>query len=187
MIEKYKENLKGRYPTTKIVFSLLEERKVKNIVETGTIRKYNNWSGDGYSTLIFGEYCKNVEGQLWTCDIDPEAIKISKDITNEYSDYIHYIIDDSIKFLTNFKEKIDLLYLDSFNSTKGMEEQASEHNKKELLAAMNKLHQDSIIFIDDYHHASKKGKGMYSVPFLLNNGWKLVSDVKNYQAVLIRK
>lgn len=169
-----------------MVFNLMIERKVENIVETGTARKMGNWNGDGLSTYFFGDYCNRYGGHLWTCDISPEAINTSKLITKIFSNNITYITKDSLVFLDEFNEKIDLLYLDSFDSVNGKSKEASEHNLKEVKTVINKLHVNTIIFIDDYNPHDDTGKGIYSVPFLINNGWKLLNN-NGFQAILIKE
>jgi len=186
MIREYKNKLGVRFATTELAYNLMIERNVKNIVETGTARDIGNWNGDGLSTFFFGDYCNRYGGHVWTCDISPEAIRTSQLITKLFSDYITYITKDSLIFLKEFIERIDLLYLDSFDSVKGMEEQASQHNLNEVKIILNKLHENTIVFIDDYHPNKNTGKGIYSVPFLIENGWKLLNNY-GYQAVLIKK
>ena len=76
-LERYKDTLNIRYETFKTLFEISHDRKLTNIVETGTARgkiKYYyfkpkiNWK-DGMSTLLFAEYANLVGGLFWSCDI----------------------------------------------------------------------------------------------------------------------
>ena len=64
------------------------------------------------STIMFAEYAKYIDGKLHTCDISEKNINNAKKFTSQLKDYINFYIDDSVKFLENFREKIDLLYLE---------------------------------------------------------------------------
>ena len=178
-----KENI--RFSSFKKTLQICEERKLKNIVETGTSRgktkffffKKINWK-DGMSTIMFAEYAKFINGKLHTCDISEKNIKNAKKFTLELNNYINFYIDDSINFLKNFKEKIDLLYLDSLDGHDPIA--ASEHQLKEAKIAIAKLHSKSLILLDD-----KGSKTNLSINFLLNNNFKIIHET-NYQVLLSR-
>src|SRR3990167_4060231 len=108
-----------RYPSMKIALNLLHQRGGNIIVETGTTRAVNDFSGGGMATIFLGDYCKKYDKNLWTVDILPRAIELSQFLTGEFVDNITYVIDDSIHFL------------------------------KELKAAEDKLTDQSIIILDD--------------------------------------
>ena len=168
-------------------------RDVKTIVETGTTRKFS-WEGDGMSTYLFGDYCEtlgNSQTKVWTCDISKENIQMCKEITKRFEKYISYHVQDSVEFLRNFDQPIDLLYLDSFDVLPGLEQESAEHNFNEYKAAEPYLHDLSIIVIDDYS-VEKPGKGRITVPHLISKGWLPVFDQRDenrnkiYQAVFIK-
>ena len=85
---------------------------------------------------------------------------------------------DSVKFLKEFNQKIDLLYLDSLDCPLPPEDatEAQTHNLNELKATYDKLHEGSIILIDD-NNFENGGKTRLSKQFLLQTGqWLCVLD-----------
>ena len=56
-LQENKERSDGRFPTFVKALELLTKYNGKNIVETGCVRQEDDW-GAGYSTVIFGRYCK---------------------------------------------------------------------------------------------------------------------------------
>ena len=54
---------------------------------------------------------------------------------------------DSLVFLQEFKDPIDLLYLDSLDGHDPIA--ASNHQLEEAKASINKLHRNSLILLDD--------------------------------------
>jgi hypothetical protein len=159
----------SRSSTMKLAITLLNN-KATNFIETGTTRKnYINCpkkgdrAGDGCATVLFAEYSKLFGGHVWTCDISEENINNCKIATEEYKDVITYVVNDSLDFLINFKDKIDFLYLDSVD---GGDPTANQHQLKEIMIALPKLHQNSIVLLDDLG-----SKTEMSIPFLRDNGW----------------
>ena len=64
-----------RYKTFRSTLELMEKRKVKTIVETGTARNgVKNCIGDGCSTPIFCEWASEHGAYVYSVDIDPLAI-----------------------------------------------------------------------------------------------------------------
>ncbi len=187
--DKYNRLLEPwRNKTLLLALYIAKNRNLTHIVETGTTRK-EGFNMDGQATSLFGDYCHtllNGNGKIWTCDINKNNIDMCKQITEEYKSYITYVVDDSLNFLEKFDDRIDFLYLDSFDATEGKSEEASQHNLKEIKIALPKLHKDSVVVIDDYHMGENTGKGMYSVPYLKENGWRTLNTT-GYQAVLIKK
>jgi len=152
-------------------------------VETGTARgktkfffvKKYNWK-DGMSTPMFAEYAKFVNGTLHTCDISEENINNAKKFTKDYSNYIKFYTQDSLVFLQNFNNNIDLLYLDSLDGHDPVA--ASEHQLKEAKISIKKLHEKSLILLDD-----KGSKTNLSINFLLNSDFKIIFET-DYQVLL---
>lgn len=173
--EKYKYNLgEGmRYPSFKIALNLLLQRGGVNIVETGTTRMKDDW-GAGMSTVVIGDFAKHYGKKLWTCDISEQNMELCKEVTEEFKEVITYVVSDSLFFLHTFPEKIDFLYLDSMDcpiDDKPDELQASqEHQLKELQEAWDKLHDESIILLDDNNFINM-GKCRLSRIFLREHGW----------------
>lgn len=171
--------LGSRLGTLRIALSLLDQNQPNNFVETGTTRKnyltnpsiYDR-AADGGSTIIFGDYASKCKGRVWTCDIERANIENCKIATEEYKEYITYIVDDSLNFLENFTNKIDFLYLDSVDSNMP---NANEHQLKEIELAYKNLHKNSIIVLDDLG-----SKTNLSIPFLKKNNWcQILIDIPN--------
>ena len=178
-INKYNNKKNIRFLSFEKTLKICLKNNFKNIVETGTsrgkikfffFRKYN-WK-DGMSTIMFAEYAKFVKGMLHTCDISEKNIESAKKFTSKYKDFIKYYIDDSVNFLRNFKTKIDLLYLDSFDGHD--KELASAHQLNEAKASIDKLHDKSLILLDD-----KGAKTNLSIDFYMNNGFKVINETEN--------
>ncbi|MBT4407782.1 MAG: class I SAM-dependent methyltransferase [Euryarchaeota archaeon] len=173
----------NRVTTFNALFNLIQGSKT--IVETGTIRnhldKYKY--GDGHSTLRFAEYIWGHGGELYSVDIDPMAVLVSKSLVGkefpQAMEHIHIIESDSVAFLESFDEPIDVLYLDSAND--------AELILNEAKAALCNLHEESIVLIDDCFNENEYHieKGALAIPFLEENGW--IMEVSEYQALFIHK
>lgn len=182
-LEKYNNPKNIRFESFEETFRLSLKRKHKIIVETGTSRgktkffffKKYNWK-DGMSTPMFAEYAKVINGVLHTCDISAKNIENAKNFTKEFSNFITFYIQDSLIFLRHFNEKIDLLYLDSLDGHNPV--LASEHQLKEAKLSINKLHEKSLILLDD-----KGSKTNLSLQFYLTQGFKIIFETK-YQILL---
>lgn len=178
-IEKYNNKKNIRFPFFKKVVEISLNRKLKVIVETGTSRGkkkfffFNkmNWK-DGMSTLMFAEFVNEIDGELHSCDISEENINNAKSFTKKFSKNTNFYINDSVNFLSNFKKKIDLLYLDSFDGHNV--ELASRHQLKEAQASINKLSTNSLVLLDD-----KGAKTLYSLEFFNKNGFKIIEETNN--------
>lgn len=158
------------------------------IVETGCIRNTTEESklGDGWSTLNWDYYAKRTDSKVYVVDIDENHLVKSKEVVPP-SQYVSYTKDDSINYLKNFSEKIDLLFLDSYDYC-GDEEnirKCHEHSLNEILAAWDKLNEKCFVLIDDIFNNEWEGKGKLSVPYLLNNGFEVVY-YKDSQVLLKR-
>lgn len=156
--QKYQEKSSNRYVTFKTALNLIHQgRRSPNeeltIVETGTTRFPDDW-GAGMSTVLFGDYLKHYGGKLYTVDIEPRNIEICKQVTEEFKDYIEYVVGDSHFFLKSFQGNIDLLYLDSLDyplkPEEGPVEACQEHQLREYELAKHKLTKNwNIVLLDD--------------------------------------
>ena len=178
-----------RYFSCKIALNLLHQRGGMNIIETGTTRQAEDFGGAGMATIFFGDYAKEYNKKLWTVDILPEAIELSKELTKEFASNITYVEGDSIVFLNTFPEKIDLLYLDSVdcpvddNPEDPVLINSQEHQLNELKNAWDKLHDNSIVLLDDNKH-NNGGKCKLSKQFLVRERWTCILD--DYQSLWVK-
>ena len=173
---KYNNKKNIRYDSFFKSLSIANARNLKTFVETGTMRgkrkflffsKYN-WK-DGMSTLIFCEYAKHVNGKLFSCDINSQNIKYAKRTTKKFINYVNFVESDSLLFLKNFKHKIDFLYLDSLDGHNHSD--PSMHQLNEAKSAIDKLHRNSLILLDD-----KNLKTTQSLEFLLANKFNILNE-----------
>jgi hypothetical protein len=85
----------------------------------------------------------------------------------------------STDFLNNFNDKIDLLYMDHLESG---ELACKVHlQDAKIVIEKNLMKDDGIILIDDCPE-DQIGKGKYSIPYLLNNGYMTL--IHQYQMIL---
>ncbi len=125
------------------------------IIETGTYREEDNYTGDGCSTLLFDEYVSAHGGQLISVDIDSNACELANSSTSSNTEVIE---SDSVEFLGTLDGRCDLLYLDSYNITDWNNDWApAAHHLKELFAAKNIISPGTLIVVDD-NITSPQGK-----------------------------
>ncbi len=176
-IEKYNHKKNIRYNSFKFALTEAYRRGLKTLVETGCARgkikflffSKKNWK-DGMSTMIFSDYVKYVNGSLTTCDIELRNINNAKKFVKENSEFVNFVVDDSLNFLRSFKKKIDFLYLDSLD---GQYNEASTHQLEEIKIAKDKLSRNSLILLDD-----KGSKTNLSIDFMLNNNFKIINETE---------
>lgn len=173
-LEKYKTLMSLRYPTFKMAFDILLDMSEHRIVETGCVRLKDDW-GAGYSTVLFGEFCKLHGGKLVTIDNTERHMNVCKDLTKEYAENIEYWLGDSLQEFSKIQHQIDLLYLDSFDlNLVGDRLPSQEHNLKEFKVAEPYLHKKSIVLIDDCFDGN--GKPKLTKEYMVNNGWEILYE-----------
>ena len=123
------------------------------------------------STILFAEYVKLNKGQLWTCDIDARNIRNASRFLKDYNLHANLIVSDSLNFLEDFNETIDVLYLDSHD---GNLPGANEHQLREAQISLNKINSNGLIMLDD-----KGKKTELSIPFLISEGWEIIFESEN--------
>jgi predicted O-methyltransferase YrrM len=146
--------------------------------------------GDGRSTLIFGEFVRHQGGRLYTVDIEPRHIVNCRKVTRRLARRISYHVGDSIEFLRSLARdrtlnRIDLLYLDSFDYALGIEQEderlaSQRHCLAELEAALPLLSPHALVLIDDADLIGG-GKPALAKRRLLELGWALL--VEDYQVL----
>ena len=110
-----KEGIYQRSKGFQIIFEMMFKNKNQNfnIIETGTIRKPNNWK-DGNSGFLFAELTKMHGGLVKSVDINQKAV----DTANNFVNSKHYTAycSDSVAWLKQQTDldQIDLFYLDSY-------------------------------------------------------------------------
>ncbi|MCO4821780.1 MAG: class I SAM-dependent methyltransferase [Flavobacteriaceae bacterium] len=185
----FRYDFRKRRDTFLRILKLLDDTKSKIIIETGTSRKGLKGSkSNGAATIVFGKWAKLNKAHVYSVDISMESIvaceaevkkqNLMQNITIHHS--------DSIEFLKNFKQKVDFLYLDSYDYSLDKEVQiaSQKHHLNEFKAIENKLHKNSIIMIDDCD-LSGGGKGKLVIEYMLQKDW--IIDMEKYQVILLNK
>lgn len=166
----YLPKLGIRAPTFRAVIREAVSRGVNSIVETGCIRKEDNWTGDGQSTIIWADYMKSQLGLFTTIDIDQDAIELARKL---FPTEVISIVADSVMELAKPGPVIDLLYLDSFDVDMSNAGPAAMHCMFEFCAARPRLRSGSIVFIDDSpmdQNFEINGKGRYVAQYFKQLG-----------------
>jgi len=177
-----------RFYTFKIAMNYYLQYEGKIIVETGTQRQLHDW-GAGCSTSLIGKFISEFSpnSKLYSVDISHLNVQISKEICcQNYQSYINWHAEDSITFLKNFNQKIDFLYLDSYDwfpEEPGLTE-CQKHQLEEMKASLDKMNEKSVILLDD-NDLPKGGKSRLTKEFLADNNWICILDSK--QSVWIRR
>jgi len=125
------------------------------IVETGCARSAGNWAGDGQSTLLFDRYISSRDPQssCQTVDISPISVAECRKLV---SPRVQVTQDDSVHYLSQLAQqlaasgqKIDLLYLDSFDLDMVYWMPSAIHHLKELAAVMRCIGPQTLVVVDD--------------------------------------
>jgi hypothetical protein len=156
--------------------SFLSKVRSPLIVETGCSRSVDSWEGDGQSTIIFDELAERFGGTFCSVDTNIESVEIARSLIRYEKSSISLL--DSVAWLTITAialgaNKIDLLYLDSFDFYPGNEQESALHHLMELTAAAPALRHGSLVFVDDnivQPDGSFIGKGMYVDRFMKKSG-----------------
>jgi ADP-heptose:LPS heptosyltransferase len=153
------------------------------VIETGTVRAEEDWGGTGFFTYLAGAYLSKRGGTLHSVDLSPASCDFARTWTAVFGPAVQIHREDSVSFLANFPGRIDVLYLDSLDTT---DPGHAAHAVREFEAAAAKLHQDSLLLIDDtpWQNGAFVGKGARLVPVLLERGWKIL--YAGYQVLLGR-
>lgn len=155
-LDAYARKLKTRFPSFQLALNWFEETGGRNIVETGCVRRRNDWSA-GMSTVLFGRYVADrsrIESRhdlrFWTVDNSSKCLDVAKRVCGDLP--VNYLLSDSLIALADWTEPIDLLYLDSLDCDPrpGSDNSAAQsHSLREFEAAFHALSRNAVIIIDD--------------------------------------
>ena len=185
----WKYNFGKRRDTLRTTLGLLEDRGARTLVETGIARHgLAKSKGDGASTIVFGLWASRHRAHLYSVDIDPEATATAQKVIEamDLQDSISVNTSDSVKYLREFSEPVDFLYLDSYDyHRRDVEIQlaSQQHHLDEFTAIENLLHDKSVVLIDDCNLPGG-GKGKLVIDYMTSHGWKV--HALDYQAILVR-
>ena len=165
------EGLYKRAEGFQIIFETLLEQKSNDfaIIETGTVRKPNNWK-DGNSGFLFSEMVRLHGGFVRSVDIDQTAV----DTANQFIDQQYYrsFCSDSVAWLESLEDlnTIDLFYLDSYDVRWDNDAPSAAHHLKEFQAIEKHLKPGCVVAIDDNSRLletnKRTGKGRMIVEYL---------------------
>lgn len=205
----FKKEPLNRYYTFKYCFDYLNTLEKCKVVEMGTSRSFVDgrfpgcnmnqtrfWEPNNPEKWDFGAGCFTYlcaelvpKCQLKTLDLMSNHIKRCKHMTQNFKN-IEYFVTSSEKFLQNLNEKQDLIYMDTGDMTP-IEPVAQLHLREaKIIVEKDLIKPGGLILIDDVRNPTPKkfgetsdfGKAKYSIPYLLDNGFKLVMD--EYQVIL---
>ena len=180
----YIDKRNKRFTSFAMVKELIKQRQLTTWVETGTSRYgAKQCESDGCSTMVYSDWLRELPGEMYSVDIDPRSIAASRAALRYSFDKIHFVTGDSIEFLKNFDRPIDFLYLDSYDFDFNNHAPSQGHHLNEIKAAYDKLHDLSVIMIDDCDLPGG-GKGKLVIEYLTQNGWMIVYS--GYQVILIK-
>lgn len=184
-MEKRLPSNNGRYATFYEALRLMSERQVKVIVETGTARCGDtNFDGDGGSTVLFSHWAHAHGASFYSVDINAKHIEIARAVVLPYLDNVQFVLSDSVRFLSDFDQIIDFLYLDSWDYDEKNPGPAQQHCLKEVQAACSHLTENSIIMIDDCNIPGG-GKGRLALGWLEQQGW--YRHRNKHQVILLKR
>jgi hypothetical protein len=151
-------------------------------VETGCIRAEEDWAGAGFATYLFAAYLQPLGGTLHSVDVNPESCRFAREWTAVFEPTVHVHCSRGENWIRNFDGRIDVLFLDSADTdVPGHEDVCFS----EFQAAQSKLHERSLVLIDDTPFAGEwHGKGRRAIPWALDNGWRILAA--GYQVLLSR-
>jgi hypothetical protein len=164
-----------------ILRCLTERFPHPTVVETGCIRAEDDFAGAGFSTYLFGAYLQHRNGRLTSVDIDPGNCAFARQWTRCFGDTVTVCNADSVAWLREGSDPIDLLYLDSLDAD---HPDCADHGLAEIQAAYPHLRPRSIVVCDDtvFQRGAFYGKGAQLIPWLMQRGWRILYS--GHQAVL---
>lgn len=110
------------------------------IVETGCA------AGGTKSTILWDNFVNIFGGKVLSVDLNYKAVKSTNELTTNKTVVTH---SDSLIFLPTITDKIDFLYLDSYDVNFLNPLPSAEHHLKEFNCIKHLLEKGSIILIDD--------------------------------------
>lgn len=174
--------VRNRADNFQFIFEYLEKIESPVIVETGVMRADHGdmaFGDDGCSTFLFDQFINIHGGSFTTVDISENNCNHAR---SKISNKSTVTCSDSIPFLWNFHEKVDMVYLDSYDIEFKNPVPSQVHHIKELACLLKNIKKGSLIVIDD-HDAfftnGQIGKGTLVKEFMAQIGKTPIFE--NYQ------
>jgi hypothetical protein len=177
--------IRNRKVSFDYVINTLKKRRNIVIVETGCMRNdhgYLSFGDDGCSTLIFDLLARYTSGKNYSVDLSIRNINFSKKICKNTM----FINADSVTLLSSFRhlDKVDLVYLDSYDFDPKSPYPSQLHHLNELKAVFGKLKSGALILIDDADamvDGNYNGKASLIMDYFDKLGIKPI--IKSYQVL----
>lgn len=148
--ETVKLQLGNRKNTFAKMFEYLDAlNRPVTIIETGCMRKADNFLGDGQSTILFDHYVQEHGGAVYSVDIDPKATQLARE---NVSNAVNIHTGDSVEYLRELAKtdlSPDLVYLDSLDWMEQDPFRTALHCANEFNAILPAIRQDTLIVCDD--------------------------------------
>ena len=174
----------------------LRAQEAPLVLELGTTRSFRtgvidtthvqsdprHWDwGGGCSTYVIPALAPSC--RLESVDPDPAALAVAQRLCRPFHDRIRFLATSSTLHLSSCGQAYDLIYMD--HGETGPETSALHRHDAQLIVERSLLRPGGLILIDDqgYEDASI-GKGSLSIPYLLAQGFTLLTPPDSYQAVL---
>lgn len=185
----FRYDFRKRRDTFRYTLGLLDKIGARTIIETGTSREgLRGAKSNGAATIVFGKWAKQNNAVLHSVDISERSVAAATKevIAQGLHGVVSIHLSDSIEFLENFTQKVDFLYLDSYDYSDDTAVQLKSqlHHLGEFKTIENLLHENSIVLIDDCA-LPNGGKGKLVVEYMSGKGWKTVKN--EYQILLVRE
>jgi len=205
----YADESKSRYQSFKQCLNHLGTITNPKVLELGTSRSFvggafvgcnsddpkywnpndfSKWDfGAGVFTIVFGQAGVN----LTTVDLAHDHIKRCKIMTDSLNIKCNHVVSDSINFLKKTIMKYDLIYLDTGDMFPIEPSEDLQLEEVKVIISRKLLAPGGLLLIDDVlNHTprslgnieNKFGKSTKSLPYLLDNGFKLIFE--GYQYIL---
>ena len=160
----------GRRGSIDKALELFHRQNGQTIVEIGSICNPNPKAKifDGHSTFAWALHGKKV----FSVDCNEFAVNLTRKLLTDYNN-VSVINSDGIKFLEEFNEPIDLLYLDAWDEISN----CRTKHLSAFRAASKNLHVGSLILIDDAF-----SKASFLITEATSVGWHVVFN--DYQVLL---
>jgi hypothetical protein len=205
----------SRDHTFQRAFEMFRRSGGRVIVELGTIRSYTHgglaacntddasaWTPDEPANWDWGAGCFSRLAAECLADLSPAIVTVDtamshldrcRLVTAPFAAFFSYVQADSRDFLRGFSGVIDLVYLDTGDITPIEPTAELQLAEARLIVERDLVPLGGLVLIDDvrnqtprsFGETSDLGKAKYSLPFLLDHGFRLELD--EYQSLLVRE
>jgi len=153
------------------------------ILEAGSSPQPEDWAKSGYTTYLLGSFVESYGGCLISVDPSKEKCATASRATREMSS-VRVVCDNPIPVIKRLDHNIDVLVLDGLG---GEFSDPAEQTLLEVIVAVPKLNQNSIVVFDDtvWSHTGFQGRGTKAVSWLLDRGWYVLYS--GYQTICVRR